>query len=162
MSKVSMTLILCLNAGMFGKKINLPDMGEVEIGDNGALEVTDAVADMLINDEPDCSWAYHIEEGEIDEGEDEELEEEEEVKVVPKKTAKKSKSDKTKEKAKTTDTEAESEEISQIKDNLKKLTAEELVEMAEKAKYSVGEYEKYKNNKSLMVAYLVKKATEEN
>ena len=49
-----------------------------------------------------------------------------------------------------------------IKENLEKMTLKELVDMAEKAEYDVKEYKSFKTNKKLMVAFLVKKATEEN
>ena len=42
------------------------------------------------------------------------------------------------------------------------MTLKELVDMAEKAGYDVKEYKSFKTNKKLMVAFLVKKATEEN
>ena len=58
MSKTEIILILCLNAELFNKKINFPQIGEVEIGESGEVSVPIEVAQLLVDGTEHCSWKY--------------------------------------------------------------------------------------------------------
>ena len=145
-----LVVVLCKDNSLHGKKINMPMIGEVSIEEDGTLEVPVELASLLVNE--DSPWDYKDAKAKNktivkDALEDEEEEDEEDV-----------------EDEEDTSVEGDEEDVDLkvIKENLEKMTLKELVDMAEKAEYDVKEYKSFKTNKKLMVAFLVKKATEEN
>lgn len=137
-----LVVVLCKDNSLHGKKINMPMIGEVSIEEDGTLEVPVELASLLVNE--DSPWDYKDAKAKnktivTDVLEDEEEEEDTSV-----------------------EGDEEDVDLKVIKENLEKMTLKELVDMAEKAEYDVKEYKSFKTNKKLMVAFLVKKATEEN
>lgn len=140
MSK-KVTKIVCLDKAFHGKKLVLPDVGEMEIPEDGVIEVSERLAEILTSgsavwEMKDSKKAVKKEVIVEDEDEEEEEEEEEEEDGV--------------------DTDAE------IKAQLDTLELKDLISMAEKAEYTASEYKSFKKNKKLMVSYLLKKSKEEN
>ena len=148
-----LVVVLCKDNSLHGKKINMPMIGEVSIEEDGTLEVPVELASLLVNE--DSPWDYKdakvkkktIVTDVLEDKDEDDIEDEEDV-----------------EDEKDTNVEGDEEDVDLkvIKENLEKMTLKELVDMAEKAEYDVKEYKSFKTNKKLMVAFLVKKATEEN
>jgi hypothetical protein len=140
-----LVVVLCKDNSLHGKKINMPMIGEVSIEEDGTLEVPVELASLLVNE--DSPWDYKDAKAKNktivnDALEDEEdVEDEEDINI---------------------EGDEEDVDLKVIKENLEKMTLKELVDMAEKAEHDVKEYKSFKTNKKLMVAFLVKKATEEN
>jgi hypothetical protein len=124
-------IIVCKDKNLHGGKINLPIAGEVELCEEGTIEVTEELGKLLI----DKTNSWKLQKGQKF---SKEIKAEEE------------------------NDEENDEDIALIKENLNSLELEELVEMCEKAEYESSEYDKFKVNKKLMVAYIVKKVTEDN
>lgn len=142
MSKEKTITVICKDRTLYGSKINLPISGEVAISEEGEVELSEEVAEMLTEGSP--SWS---------------------LKVAKVKEVVKTKPEVEDEASTQAEDEVEEEEedlTAEIKESLNKLTLQELVEMAKTAKYPAEDYKKYKTNKKLMVAFLVKKATEED
>lgn len=151
-----LVVVVCVDKSLHGKKINMPIIGEVSIEEDGTVEVPEKLAKLLVND--DSPWNYKdlkkekkIIVDDVDDTEDEEEEEDDDTDGEG--------SEDDIEKGEEDD---EDLNLKTIKENLEKMTLKELVEMAENAEYDVKEYKSFKTNKKLMIAFLTKKATEEN
>lgn len=130
------------NAGLFGKKLNLPIAGETEISKDGEIEVETAVADLLVNNHDGTFFR---------EGDVKEIEvEAEEVKAKPQTKAKAKVEEKEVEEAE------EEEEAEEVEADLGTLSLEELIELAKEAGFKEPTYRKFKKDPKLMIAFLKK------
>jgi len=133
------------NAGLFGKKLNLPIAGEVSISEDGYIEVEANVADLLLN-RHDGTFVSAVEVKEIEVEEDEEEDEVETEKETPKKPEPK--------KEETTEEKGEKEETEEEEDGLEGLKLEELIDLAKDAGFKEPSYRKFKKSEKLMIKFL--------
>jgi hypothetical protein len=127
------------NKSHWGKTVILPSLGEVEISEEGVLEVEGTLANMLVEKTSNYEFLKND-----SESEQEETTEVEETEVE------------TNEMEESVEEENEAEESVEEKDSIdfESLSLAELISVAEDAGLDIESYKKFIKNKKLMISFL--------
>lgn len=125
-------ILNCQDKHSHGKKIILPNIGEVDVDKDGNLTVDDVTASLLLNQSSNNFKLVKGNETTVPNSEDD----------------------------KTEHTEDDAKPNTEVEDGLEELKLTELIDLAVKGEFEESEYSKFTKSKKLMINFLRKKAVE--